>query len=366
MGKRKQTVPGSIFKRKGSSKLYIRYKDQQIATGLEDSTQNRKIALQMLEKMHYSFLGFKPAPVFKSKKLDEVYALFVEDHYKTATDKTKRLSRNAVNAISPNDTYLTVENINNDVVRFTESATRLQQITISVYLTFYSVFIQWCVKKNYLTSFPEKLDVERKLSRKKERKREVICFTKEEFDLLVQYFNDKDKEFSLLLLFIWHTGARITETLKLTWEQVDFQEQRILFVNKIDPRIHEYLPISSVVVDILHQLSVNEEKPFRWSHTSRSILNNRLNQGMFALGINKQKRAFHSIRRTFATNLFENDVAIPDVMDLMRHKNIQTTLNHYKGHKNERLLAVLEQKVVNAPTAPILHHQNPTKPIKTD
>ena len=38
---------------------------------------------------------------------------------------------------------------------------------------------------------------------------------------------------------------------------------------------------------------------------------------------------FHSLRHTYATRLFENDIQPKTVSDLMGHRDIQTTLNLY-------------------------------------
>ncbi len=37
----------------------------------------------------------------------------------------------------------------------------------------------------------------------------------------------------------------------------------------------------------------------------------------------------HSIRKTFATSLVNNNVSIFDAMKLLRHKNVSTTMKYY-------------------------------------
>ncbi len=76
---------------------------------------------------------------------------------------------------------------------------------------------------------------------------------------------------------------------------------------------------------------------------------------MVAVGIDKQERGFHAIRRTFATNLIDSNVSLADVKDLMRHKDIKTTLEHYKAKNSQRLEAIVELSIVQSKTAPKLH-----------
>lgn len=111
-------------------------------------------------------------------------------------------------------------------------------------------------------------------------------------------------------MFLWHTGGRIQETLKLQWSQIDYKNLKIRFANKINTSVDDNIPISSAVKSILDELKLlaNGENVFRWSHTSRPRMNIRLNAAMKKLGIDKQDRGFHAIRRTFATNLIESNV----------------------------------------------------------
>ena len=125
------------------------------------------------------------------------------------------------------------------------------------------------------------------------------------------------------------------------------------YLNDMRSNEDDYIPISSVAMSILQQLKeMNIDKVFRWSPTTYSRLSRRLKDAFVELGIDRNDRGFHTIRRTFATNLIENDVSIADVKDLMRHKDIKTTLQHYKAKKTHRLSAILEQKIVSSPTAP--------------
>lgn len=59
-------------------------------------------------------------------------------------------------------------------------------------------------------------------------------------------------------------------------------------------------------------------------------------------GLNPIK--FHSLRHTYATRLFENDVQPKVVSDLLGHKDITTTLNIYtwvmESQKNKALEAI--------------------------
>jgi integrase len=358
MAQRKQIVPGSVFVRNGSKHLYIKYQGKHISTGLDDTPSSRKIADEMLRQLHFDFINYNQTPVIRTKKIHEAFKIYLEDHCKELARTTKRLTELAFKSISPNDYYITDERINADVVQFTKSyKSKVRLSTITIYLQHYSVFANYCLQNGWIERYPEKIRSERKSSRRGEIPKQVIVFETEEFEKLTEYFLKKDKEFSLLLMFLWHTGGRISETLKLTWSQINFKTRRIRFANKINSGEDDYIPISSAVENILSQVrALNQnDKVFRWAASTYSRLIRNLDKAMLILGIDKQDRGFHAIRRTFATNLIDSNVSLADVKDLMRHRDIKTTIVHYKAKNAQRLEAVLEQAIVQSKTSPKLH-----------
>lgn len=351
MAKRKVDA-GSIFVRKGTNKITIKYRGIQLATGLNNTPANKKIAQELLKKLHYEQINYEPPQRKQQITMREAFTVFIDEHCKHLSKNSIRLYVLSYKSISPSEFVMNDNTISSDVERFMES-NNLTASTVLTYLQHYSVFVNFCLRRGWITTFPEKLRMERRGSYRQVKRKVVEVFEREEFERIVEYFKESDYEYALLLMLLWHTGGRITETLSLTWSQVDFRRARLRYSNKINSNEDDYIPISSVAMSILKQLKeMNVDKVFRWSPATYSRLSRRLKDAMDALGIDRNERGFHTIRRTFATNLIENDVAIADVKDLMRHKDIKTTLQHYKAKKSHRLNAILEQTIVSAPTAP--------------
>lgn len=366
MPKRKQIVPGSIFVRKGTNKLTIKYRGKQYPTGRVDSVVGRKVAQDILERMHNDYVNFRQLPPAKSKGIFEVFETFLTTHCSGLEIATKSIYKHSFRAITPKNYYASTERINNNVVEFITNNKNLSQSSITIYLRHYSVFANYCLKNGIIDEYPDKLRTERKSSKRAEKKKEIVLFDKQEIDLLVAYFDKRDREFALLLLFMWYTGARIGESLTLTWEQIDFKLRRIRFSNKVNKSNDDYIPISSVVEKILTELKrKNSNKVFRWKAVSHSSLHTKFYRAMKKVGIEKQGRGFHAIRRTFATNLIDSNISLVDVKDLMRHKDIKTTLEHYKAKKSQRLESIIEKSIIQSDTAPNLHLLNRTIPTNT-
>ncbi len=70
-----------------------------------------------------------------------------------------------------------------------------------------------------------------------------------------------------------------------------------------------------------------------------------------ALGIKTAGRSLHGTRRSFADRLFENyQMDVPDVQNIMRHRDISTTLNHYKSVKQRKLIQKMNEKNERCPS----------------
>jgi integrase len=75
------------------------------------------------------------------------------------------------------------------------------------------------------------------------------------------------------------------------------------------------------------------DKLFSWkgATTPFQLLRNLENR----LDIKTEGRGLHGFRRSFADKLFKNKFAIDRVQEIMRHRTINTTLEHYKSIKKK-------------------------------
>ena len=90
MAKRKTDV-GSVFVRKGTNKLTIKYKGIQLSTGLNDTPTNKKIANELLRKLHYEQIDYEPQARKVQVTMREAFTLFIDEHCKHLTKNSMRL-----------------------------------------------------------------------------------------------------------------------------------------------------------------------------------------------------------------------------------------------------------------------------------
>lgn len=350
---RKRSFPGSIFVRKGTTKLYIRYKTKQIATNLTDTTENRKIAAKILENLFLVDKGYVDVPAVKREiTFEDVWSVYFNEKLFGLSKKTQRsylLSyQRIVTDSKATFSELSIKRFLNEFRSqprkhagngyVTKPTTNISATTHNIYLRSFLVFISWAVKQKYIDT-----DVRLFEDFKRRDGSHKVVKTIQDKDLqkLLEYWMNKDKEFYLLLYFLSLTGARITETLRLRW--IDITDKRIYFPNKVKRYETNMFPVTEKVQETLDELRMmNPDKVFSWSESSDSRLRKRLLDSFQELNIPQGKGdGFHLFRKTFSTMLFVNKLPLSDIKELMRHSSIQTTLEHYKEVRSSELGASL-------------------------
>lgn len=159
------------------------------------------------------------------------------------------------------------------------------------------------------------------IKRLKIKKRQIKIIPESEFAALLDYLKGRNLKHYRFIKFLSLTGFRISEAVDLMWEDVEFENNRIIFKNAKDDG-EDSFPISNELKDFLLEFK-GSGKVFDYKNTD----------GLKWLAkVFKRKLpnySYHDIRRTFATNLLKENINPYKVMKLMRHKDFETTMNHY-------------------------------------
>ena len=318
---RKKTIPGSIYVQNGRTKLMIKFQGRRIATGLEDTKEGRKIAALMLERLFLESKGLAPVVEEEQKgiRLDDAFDKFLEVHCSNKTRGTKDNFLAAFKAIARSNYLLNVDDLEADILYYL-AHTSHQPYTINNYLVRFQTFLNFCTKRDWLPATD--------FAKQHEKRVESVVQTWEEWEIerLIAYFDERDKEFSVMIQFMLQTGARIVDCLTLEWEQV--QGNVIRWRNKITKR-SEPRPISEAAQKLLAGLPRTGAKVFRWQYSSKSRLIRRFNTALDECKITKNGRGLQEMRVTFRNTLLDSGVQAEVTQYLMRHRDIRTTLQHY-------------------------------------
>lgn len=183
----------------------------------------------------------------------------------------------------------------------------------------------------------------------------------------VQYFNQKqltiirqaiptDRPSGLrtraLFELLLHTGLRLSEALKLDKKDVDFQKQ---VVTALNTKQDEYskLNVPEYALKWLNRYlesRIDDEKALFYVQPKCGGGGQRLGKETAHSYMKKLAKdtdlpcGHHILRRTFGTNLMRiEDVDPKTAQQIMRHKDIRTTMDHYVGINNKRVQKAIDK-----------------------
>lgn len=326
---------GSIFQRGG--KIVILFKRKQFFTGLDYSPENLKAAERKLIELNFNYNSGKQEN--KIYSIFEAWKKFEIQHIFNKAEKTISGYKYCKQKILTENFDLTEKNIDYLILKFLHQEKQLSENTKIIVFRHFQAFLNFCNENNLL----EKKIALMKRYKLKPTKKKPLTYTETELKEIFNYFNEKDLEFSLMLQFMTYSGLRIGETLKLNWNDINFQEKIIELKNKIssDP---EKIPLSKKIISILDQLPKRlDNKIFRWKNSSQSILTRKFHRYFEEKNIDRKGRNFHNFRKTFRMKLFSAGVPVESAKELLRHKDIRITINNYTEMQNDILLNDLEK-----------------------
>lgn len=323
-------IPGSVFVEKRSNTLVVQVKNKRKYTGLKDTETNRKYAERIKENMYLELIGLRATTVIQRKNLQQLFDLYISEREITKAPKTLRMDKIAYKNIFKKSIYSVPELIESEVKIFLKKSVIADE-SKNIYMRTIQTFFNWLHENGHI---PERINLKKKYFLKTVKIKNKI-FTIDEINKLIQYFNKIDKEFSVLIQLLSLTGLRIGEALDLTYSQVF--PNRIELHNKND-RTSEQLIITNVVYDLIQSIRQKGiDKVFRWKYSSCSRLNRRFNTALENIGIEKDGRSFHEIRKSFLFYLQKSGVQVELAQKLMRHKNIRVTIEFYQSIENTDL-----------------------------
>jgi len=224
-------------------------------------------------------------------------------------------------------------------------------------------FFNYAVDEGYLSKNPcigKKIVI----PGEKKPREEVQHFTDEEIEILIS--NLKDNTYRELILLSLGTGLRRGELLALTWEDIDLKN-KLIKVNKSLAKVYiiagdgskerkEIIQtpktrgsirevsfpdnLTSIFKDIKIRQKSDRLKCGESYEVSDYIFTTSTGNLIDVVNLSHawesilkkcklHHKKFHALRHTFATKLFENEVALKTVSELLGHSSIEMTANTY-------------------------------------
>ncbi len=346
-GVMRNDLPGFMRVVKGSGRIYVRYKGKDISTGFKNTAIGWKIANDWWAKRSKELQAIEAGEKELEDSIGNIFKKFLE--YKQKIDKiTKKTETYYITAykavfISPQE-LLTENNAKAQIKRFVETTT-VSAASVNIYLRAIKTFLLWCSDEDR-----EYIPHKKYTEKFKQKSVETIKppYTEDEYNVLLDYFSNSNYAMHLLLQFLWHTGSRCGETLNIKISDIKLEKNYIIVPNKLQKGEQEVLLLSDIAKEIVIKILAfaknrNDGKLFSWKETR--LPNRIMERAEKNLGLKIEGRGLHGFRRAFTDRLIENGVMLEDTKDILRHKNIETTDEHYRKTKIQKLLKELNEKL---------------------
>jgi integrase len=175
------------------------------------------------------------------------------------------------------------------------------------------------------------------------RQKKITIITAEEFKALVSALPEP---YSLMVLVTGCLGLRVSETLGLKWRDFNFEAETVSIaqvfthgavqdVPKTDASGSE-IPVHPKLGQILKEWQSRQPHDYAWvfanpktgsPYSDSTILTNYLKPAAAALGI--KGLGWHTLRHSYKSWMATAKVNPAQMKDLMRHADIETTMNVY-------------------------------------
>lgn len=174
--------------------------------------------------------------------------------------------------------------------------------------------------------------------------------TQTEYLELIKYTKENPYEHRQLQIYLLAvTGMRVGESLGLTWDDIDFQEQQ-LTINKTwdiytnagfaptkNQQSIRTVPLDNGTIELLQEFKANkwQENEFNrlFPVSAHAYLNKRLKK---LIG---RPVHIHSLRHTYVSYLLTNGIEVLTISKLIGHKDPTITLNTYSHLLKEKEIA---------------------------
>ena len=250
----------------------------------------------------------------------------------------------------------------------------LSENTVKHYTTYLRSILNEAVEDGIITK-----NVVRKLKPIKILLKERTIFKAEELKVILEKIKETDLEIPVLLGLKY--GLRVSETIGLRWQDIDFVENKIYikntvtkglnFDNKKEREKEEFLAkektktvssrrsffldenLKKILEEKLKKIEYKKKKlgntyNAKWLDyiviTDEGKLYKQMSRHFTDLLRENEikKGSFMNLRTTFATVLFEKKVDIITIKELMGHSNIETTMKYYIKYNEELKKETLE------------------------
>lgn len=282
----------------------------------------------------------KATPFFK-----DCFSMFIEYHKTKVKPKTiAEYEAGAVLHILPRFGNKKITKIQHSDIESLHYSLRGTQYQANRILALLSVFFNWCEKMEYI---PRNSNPARGVEKYKEVPRKVYIKDSELERIgkvFLQLKEENNSDFYVLyaIELYFYTGARRNEILNLKWENIDFDNKKIVLPDSKTG--FKEIPLSDYVISLLNEIPREQGYIFKGRGKTGHIVcvKGAWKRILERAGLAGSGYRIHDLRHTFASKAVSNGYSLPLIGAMLGHKNIQTT-ERYSHLQNNIVQQAMEE-----------------------
>lgn len=361
---RREKGHGSISQRKDGTwtgRIFLGYKDDgkqnvKAVYGKTESEVKRKLRSLQEEIIKYDTQNI---PKLTLSELLTDWQTTIKK-YELKPSSYDRLEQIVHNNIIPYIGYLQVSAITSqDIQQYINQLTdKYSYSTIKKAYNAINAVMKLAIERDYIRKNPcSSVRLPKQMQRPKS---DIEFFTDEEVELITQAAIRKYKtgryiyKHGYAIILLLNTGLRVGELLALKWSNVDFENKQ-LYISETRGQVIErqadekkyvmvdrstktqsscrYVPINEKSEKaLMYFKSLGYNNPYVLANSDQNVISYR---NLFRIlsnileDNNINHGSLHTLRHTFATRLFKNNVDIKVISELLGHSDISITYNIY-------------------------------------
>jgi site-specific recombinase XerD len=204
--------------------------------------------------------------------------------------------------------------------------------TINIHIKILKAFFHRAQESNYIYS-----DWYKKIRRNKIPERTRIPISKNDINVIIE--DAAEPVMKEIIMYGYMTGARRSEIINQTWENIDFRNMEIKISNTdtfhTKSKENRLIPINNTLAEMLREKFYREQIINRMEYVFR-YHDRKINAEHVTKYFRKilkrngfdKRVTFHSLRHSFISNLISSGTDINTVKELAGHSDITTTAQY--------------------------------------
>lgn len=256
--------------------------------------------------------------------------------------KNYRLSMNYLTRVIGENNYvseITTEDISKFIIVLKD---KLTNSSMHTYIKYAKMLFNYLEEENYISKTPF-----RKRQTPRREDIEIEVFTKDDINLILDYVNSNDHKMFVFLSLLLLIGTRPIDLVNLTYGDIKLEQKRIIIKmaktgNLIIFPIYEDL--RNFLLEVFPNILNEAPDKLIFENYTVPYVGLKYRRFLRRLKIPKEKGyTLKTFRKTFGTNMASLNIPTKDLMYIMGHREVSTTMKYYIQPKSEEI----EKRITN-------------------